>query len=98
MDYSPPGSPVHGIFQARILDWVVMPSSRGIFPTQRFNLKLLSVLDFRQVFFFFLLLSHHGSPVPLMLVPRSGVTDLQLHREYASVSSWELIYWAKSSL
>ena len=28
-DYSPPGSSVHGIFQARILEWVAMPSSRG---------------------------------------------------------------------
>ena len=25
----PPGSSVHGILQARILEWVVMPSSRG---------------------------------------------------------------------
>ena len=32
--YSPPGSSVHGIFQARILEWVAMPSSRGIFWTQ----------------------------------------------------------------
>ena len=29
MDYSPPGSFVHGILQARILEWVAMPSSRG---------------------------------------------------------------------
>ena len=29
MDCSPPGSSVHGIFQARILEWVAMPSSRG---------------------------------------------------------------------
>ena len=29
MDCSPPGSSVHGIFQARILDCVAMPSSRG---------------------------------------------------------------------
>ena len=29
MDYSPPGSSVHGILQARILEWTVMPSSRG---------------------------------------------------------------------
>ena len=29
MDCSPPGSSVHGIFQARILKWVAMPSSRG---------------------------------------------------------------------
>ena len=26
---SPPGSSVHGVFQARILEWVAMPSSRG---------------------------------------------------------------------
>ena len=29
MNCSPPGSSVHGIFQARILEWVAMPSSRG---------------------------------------------------------------------
>ena len=29
MDCSPPGSSVHGLLQARILEWVVMPSSRG---------------------------------------------------------------------
>ena len=29
MDCSPPGSSVHGILQARILDWVVISSSRG---------------------------------------------------------------------
>ena len=28
MDGSPPGSSVHGIFQARILEWVAMPFSR----------------------------------------------------------------------
>ena len=29
MDRSSPGSPVHGILQARILEWVAMPSFRG---------------------------------------------------------------------
>ena len=29
LDWSPPGSSVHGILQARILEWVTMPSSRG---------------------------------------------------------------------
>ena len=29
MDFSPPGSTVHGILQARILEWVAIPSSRG---------------------------------------------------------------------
>ena len=32
MDCSPPGSSVHGILQARILEWVAMPSSRGSSP------------------------------------------------------------------
>ena len=27
--HNPPGFPVHGILQARILEWVAMPSSRG---------------------------------------------------------------------
>ena len=29
MDSGPPGSSVHGILQARILEWVAMPSSKG---------------------------------------------------------------------
>ena len=29
MNCSPPGSSVHGIFQARVLEWVAMPFSRG---------------------------------------------------------------------
>ena len=29
MDYSPPGSSVHGIFQARVLEWVAISFSRG---------------------------------------------------------------------
>ena len=30
-DCSPPGFSVHGIFQARILEWAAMPTSRGSF-------------------------------------------------------------------
>ena len=29
MDCSPPGSSVHGILQASILEWIAVPSSRG---------------------------------------------------------------------
>ena len=32
VDCSPPGSSMHGILQARILEWVAMPSSRGSSP------------------------------------------------------------------
>ena len=37
MDCSLPGSSVHGILQARILEWVVIPISRVIFQTQGLN-------------------------------------------------------------
>ena len=29
MDYSPPGSSVHGILQARILEWIAIPFCKG---------------------------------------------------------------------
>ena len=41
MDYSPPGSSVHGILQARIFKQVAISFSRGIFPTQVSNPGLL---------------------------------------------------------
>ena len=41
MDCSPPGLSVHGILQARILEWVAISFSREIFPTQRLKLGLL---------------------------------------------------------
>ena len=41
MDCSPPGFSVHRILQARILEWVVISFSRGIFPIQEQNPSLL---------------------------------------------------------
>ena len=41
MDCSPPGSSVHGILQARILEWVCHFLLQEIFPTQELNLCLL---------------------------------------------------------
>ena len=40
-DSSPPGSSVHGLLQARTLEWVAMPFSRGIFLTQGSDPHLL---------------------------------------------------------
>ena len=34
MDCSPPDSSVHGILQARILEWVAMPFSKGSSPPE----------------------------------------------------------------
>ena len=42
MGYSPPGSSVHGMFQARILEWVAIPSSRG---PSRTRIKPLSLVS-----------------------------------------------------
>ena len=39
----PPGSSVHGILQARILEWVAMPFSRGLFqPRDRTQVSLIA--------------------------------------------------------
>ena len=48
MDYTLPGFPVHGILQARILEWVAIPFSRGIFPTEGSNPCLL---NWRQILY-----------------------------------------------
>ena len=50
MGHSQPGSSVHGIFQARILEWVCSFLLEGIFPTQGWNLCFLHC---RWDFFFF---------------------------------------------
>ena len=50
VDCSPLGSSVHGILQARILEWVAMPFYRGSFVTQGSNPHLY-------VFFFFFSMS-----------------------------------------
>ena len=40
MDCSPPGSSVHEIFQARILEWVAISSSKG-YSKQKINAQSL---------------------------------------------------------
>ena len=47
---------VHGILQARVLEWVAFPLLQGIFPTQRLNLGLPHC---RRILY---QLNHKGSP------------------------------------
>ena len=49
LDCSPPGSSVHGILQARILEWDAMPSSRGSSPPRDWTSSLMSPALARQV-------------------------------------------------
>ena len=56
MDCSLPGSSVHGILQARVLEWVAISNSKGIFLNQGSNSGLLHC---RQILY---CLSHQRSP------------------------------------
>ena len=60
--YSPPGSSVHGILQARMLEWVVISFSRRIFLTQGSKLRLLHC---RQTIL-------HCKPIPYLCAPREA--------------------------
>ena len=74
---SPPGFSVHGVLQARILEWVAVSFSGGIFRTQGSNQGLLHL---RQILY---QLSYQGSPeinysliLKRMRVQLSSFTDL----------------------
>ena len=59
LDCSPAGSSVHGILQARILEWVAMPSSRGSSrPRNQTHVSYISCIG-RQVLYHW---RHLGSP------------------------------------
>ena len=66
MDYSLPGSFVHGILQARILEWVAMPSSRGSSPLGDGTLVSYIPCVGRQVLY---CQSHLGIPVSSSVKP-----------------------------
>ena len=103
MDCSLPGSSVHGILQARILEWVAISSSRGSsWPGNQTCISWVSCK--RRQIFFFLPLSHLGS----WITPRRFVEWKQARREYVTiyVKKWEekscrffffLLIWALKS-
>ena len=63
--WSLPGSSVHRILQARIMEWVALPFFRGIFLTLRWNLGLLHC---RRILYH---LSHQGTPIMKTSPPKS---------------------------
>ena len=76
MDSNPPGSSVHGILQARILEWVASSLSRGSSWPHRSNLGLLY---YRQILY---RLSHQGRPLYI-----SGVYTFKVEKALAPHSS-----------
>ena len=72
VDCSPPGSSVHGILQARILEWVAMPSSRGSSQPRDGTLGLLHCKD--------MLYQRHLDNIFLLTFSHQVVSDsLQTH-------------------
>ena len=66
IDYSPPGSFVHGILQARIMEWVAMSSSMG--SSKQRDLTRISYVSCigRWVFFFFTTCTSWKAPPKLL--------------------------------
>ena len=62
MDCSPSGYSVHGILQARILEWIAIFLLQGIFLSQESNPHLLHWQAYS------LPLSHQGSPESVVLI------------------------------
>ena len=86
MDCSPPTFPVHGILQARILEWVHISYSKGFFLTQGSNLGLLYC---RRILYH---LSHQGSPFFSLIVTFSLPNALPCSFNYIYNPSSHKIY------
>ena len=79
MDCSPPGSSVHGISQARILEWVAMPSSRD--PRIEPKSPASPVLQADS-----LPLSHKGSPKSVLKGTLMMLGNLESYLKLASLA------------
>ena len=75
MDCSLPGSSVHRIVQAQILEWVAIFLLQGIFPTQGSNLHLLYLLCSRWT--------------PYLLSPSCEWTNINSDTVHDSPGAWQ---------
>ena len=101
MDCSLPGSSVQGILQGRMLEWVAIPFSREVFPTQGSNLSLnLSLPHCEQILYY---LSHQlvgASLVAQRLKHLPAIVTLksylQLKHLYLGSRMLHLIYYQRA--
>ena len=84
MDYSLPGFSVHGTLQARILEWVAISFSRGVFQIQTTNLGLLHC---RQTLYH---LSHQGA---LFTTAKSGKQPKSPSTDEWIKKMWNIHIW-----
>ena len=87
-DCSPPGSSVHGNFQARILEWAAISSSRG--SSQGSNLRLQCLLHWQVDS---LPLSHLGSPSWWQIREKLNETCAWGWRDWVRVSALSHTRW-----
>ena len=79
VDSSSPASSVHGIFQARILEWVCYSLLQGIFPAQESNLRLLCLLHWQV------------DSLPLCHLGSIGLGNLSVFEVYGSQKLWTTV-------
>ena len=86
-DCSPPGCSVHGILQARTLEWVAMPSSRGSsWPRIFWNLSLTSPALLAGRFFTTILIWTNGwryTFLTILLLANLSCSKVKIHKNIA---------------
>ena len=92
MDRSPPVSSIHGIFQARILDWIAILSSRGSSQlTDQTHVSCISCIAGR--FFFFLTTEPLGKPSSSHFADK----EIPQQRGYKSEQGCTSRHWENNS-
>ena len=81
---SPPGFSIHGILQARILEWVAIPSSRGVFQTQGLKPHLL---HHRQILYCRATRKDSGVQVMVLKVQEAKVALVSFSNQFLRRSS-----------
>ena len=89
MDCSPSGSPVHGILQARILEWVVISFSRG--SSWQRDQTMVSCIAGR-----FFTTMPHGKP-PALLSTSQRISALSLQRKNNQSGRRVGVEWKRGS-
>ena len=88
MDYSTPGSSVHGISQARILEWVAISFSRGSSQPRYWTCICLCLLHWRQILY---PLRHLGSSQKMLKPLITRETEIRTTMRYClTLVRWPL--------
>ena len=94
MDCSPPGFSVRGIPQARILEWVAIPSSRGYYrPRDRTQVSCISCMQVDS-----LPLSHWGSPWLILTIHKIDILVIRCIILLNEPDIFQSIFWSNQAV